>query len=42
LSRDTFDLAVSRQELEKFKRGRATFLDANAIDRWIMGETVAA
>jgi predicted DNA-binding transcriptional regulator AlpA len=42
LSRDTFDLAVNRRELEKFKRGRATFLDANAIDRWIMGETVAA
>jgi hypothetical protein len=42
LSRDTFDRAVKAGELTRYKRKRASFLDANHIDAWLMGKTEVA
>lgn len=42
LCRSSFDNAARAGSLQKYKRGKATFFDANQIDRWIIGESAAA
>ncbi len=42
LSRSTFDNAARDGHVTKHKLNRATFVDTNEIDAWIMGQPQSA